>query len=158
MVLGVLLDNAQELLQQPQLTESDLLRRFKVTVRDAHKNGLTSIHDAGLDPMSLAFFNRYVSFTATNFTVWAFSSTRQAQLGTLPVSVSALLSFFIMFSINKIRIYGMSYFDENRPYSGDTMKPVIGAGDGRLNARSIKIFGDGSFWSHLIICHELTIL
>lgn len=106
---GVLLDNAQELLKQPQLTESDLLRRFKVTVRDAHKNGLTSIHDAGLDPMSLAFFNR------------------QAQIGTLP-----------------IRIYGMSYFDETQPYSGGTMKPVIGAGDGRLSARSIKIFGDGA--------------
>lgn len=61
LVWGVLLDNAQELLKQPELTESDLMRRFKVTVRDAHKHGLTSIHDAGLDPASLAFFNRYVS-------------------------------------------------------------------------------------------------
>ena len=60
LVSGVLLDNAQELLKQPELTESDLLRRFKVTIRDAHKYGLTSIHDAGLDPTSLAFFNRYV--------------------------------------------------------------------------------------------------
>lgn len=57
---GILLDNAQDLLKQPELTESDLLRRFKVAVRDAHKNGLTSIHDAGLDPTSLAFFNRYI--------------------------------------------------------------------------------------------------
>ncbi|KAF8813640.1 hypothetical protein BYT27DRAFT_7083829 [Phlegmacium glaucopus] len=106
---GVLLDNAQELLKQPELTESDLLRHFKVTVRDAHRNGLTSIHDAGLDPTSLAFFNR------------------QAQSGTLP-----------------IRIYGMSYFDEDKPYSGNTTHPVIGAGDGRLSARSVKIFGDGA--------------
>lgn len=55
---GVLLDNAQELLKQPELTEEDLLRRFKVTVREAHKHGLTSIHDAGLDPSSLNFFHR----------------------------------------------------------------------------------------------------
>jgi predicted amidohydrolase YtcJ len=57
---GVLLDNAQELLKQPELTEEDLLRRFKVTVREAHKHGLTSIHDAGLDPISLSFFHRLV--------------------------------------------------------------------------------------------------
>jgi hypothetical protein len=50
---------------------------------------------------------------------------------------------FLMFSINKIRIYGMTYFDEDKPYSGDTARPVISAGNGRLSARSIKIFGDG---------------
>ncbi|EAU91349.2 amidohydrolase [Coprinopsis cinerea okayama7 len=54
---GVLLDNAQDLLKQPKLTQEDLLRRFKVTVREAHKHGLTSIHDAGLDPISLEFFH-----------------------------------------------------------------------------------------------------
>jgi len=52
------LDNAQELLKQPKLTEGDLLRRFKVAVRDAHRFGLTSIHDAGLDPTSLKFFDK----------------------------------------------------------------------------------------------------
>lgn len=56
--LGVLLDNAQELLKQPKLTEGDLLRRFRVAVRDALQVGLTSIHDAGLDPTSLSFFRR----------------------------------------------------------------------------------------------------
>jgi len=59
---GVLLDNAQDLLKQPALTESDLLRRFKVAIRDAHRYGLTSIHDAGLDPVSLAFFKRFIFF------------------------------------------------------------------------------------------------
>jgi len=54
---GVLLDNAQELLKQPKLSHADLLRRFEVTVREAHKRGLTSIHDAGLDPSSLEFFH-----------------------------------------------------------------------------------------------------
>jgi len=56
--LGVLLDNAQELLKQPKLTESDLSRRFKVAVRDAQRFGLTSLHDAGLDPASLKFFEK----------------------------------------------------------------------------------------------------
>jgi len=52
------LDNAQELLKQPKLTEGDLLRRFKVAVRDAHSFRLTSIHDAGLDPTLLKFFEK----------------------------------------------------------------------------------------------------
>ncbi|CAA7259249.1 unnamed protein product [Cyclocybe aegerita] len=106
---GTLLDNAQDLLKQPELTESDLLRRFKVAVRDAHKYGLTSIHDAGLDPKSLAFFKR------------------QAEIGPLP-----------------IRIYGMSYFDENEPYWGNTSRLIIGDESDRLSARSVKIFADGA--------------
>jgi predicted amidohydrolase YtcJ len=55
---GVFLDNAQELVKRPALTEEDLLRRFHTTVNDAHARGLTSIHDAGFDPMSLNFFKR----------------------------------------------------------------------------------------------------
>ena len=50
---------------------------------------------------------------------------------------------FIISSLNKIRIYGMTYFDEEQPYSGHIARPVISAGNGRLSARSIKIFGDG---------------
>ncbi|KAJ3539262.1 hypothetical protein NMY22_g4813 [Coprinellus aureogranulatus] len=53
---GLLLDNAQDLLNQPKPTEDDMQRRFMTTVRDAHRHGLTSIHDAGLDPSSLEFF------------------------------------------------------------------------------------------------------
>ncbi|KAF8070294.1 amidohydrolase family-domain-containing protein [Lyophyllum atratum] len=106
---GVLLDNAQELLKQPELTEGDLLRRFRVAVRDAHALGLTTIHDAGLDPASLAFFKR------------------QAELGTLP-----------------LRIYGMTFFDETKDYWGNTTMPILGAGNGRLTARSVKIFADGA--------------
>ncbi|KAJ3518136.1 hypothetical protein NLJ89_g62 [Agrocybe chaxingu] len=106
---GTLLDNAQDLLKQPELTESDLLRRFKVAVRDAHKYGLTSIHDAGLNPKSLAFFKR------------------QAETGPLP-----------------IRVYGMSFFDENEPYWGNTSRPIIGGESDRLSARSVKIFADGA--------------
>ncbi|KAK7472894.1 hypothetical protein VKT23_001002 [Stygiomarasmius scandens] len=72
---GMLLDNAQELLKQPELTEEDLMKRFKITVEHAVKNGLTSIHDAGLDPVSLRFFKR------------------QAEIGTLPIRIYGM-SFF----------------------------------------------------------------
>jgi Predicted metal-dependent hydrolase with the TIM-barrel fold len=56
------LDNAQELLKQPPLTEADLLKRFSAAIQDAVSLGLTSIHDAGLDPVSLDFFKRSVLF------------------------------------------------------------------------------------------------
>lgn len=55
----MLLDNAQDLVAQPVLTEDDLMKRFKIAVRDALSFGLTSVHDAGLDPVSLEFFKRY---------------------------------------------------------------------------------------------------
>ncbi|KAG7091704.1 hypothetical protein E1B28_008106 [Marasmius oreades] len=58
---GVLLDNAQELLKLPHPTEDELRSRFLTTVKDALSYGLTSIHDAGLDPMSLDFFEREVA-------------------------------------------------------------------------------------------------
>lgn len=44
----------------------------------------------------------------------------------------------------QIRIYGMTYFDENAEYWGDKVHPIIGAADGRFSARSVKFFGDGS--------------
>ena len=37
----------------------------------------------------------------------------------------------------------MRYFDVVGPYWGNVSKPIINAGNGRLNARSIKIFADG---------------
>ncbi|RXW23347.1 hypothetical protein EST38_g2492 [Candolleomyces aberdarensis] len=74
-IQGLLLDNAQDLLKQPKLTEGDLFRRFMVTVRDAHRHGLTSIHDAGLDPASLAFFKS------------------QAEKGKLPIRIYGMKYF-----------------------------------------------------------------
>ncbi|EGN99525.1 hypothetical protein SERLA73DRAFT_179580 [Serpula lacrymans var. lacrymans S7.3] len=109
---GVLLDNAQELIQKPPLTEDDLLKRFAATVKDALANGLTSVHDAGLNPLSLAFFKRQVA------------------AGNMP-----------------IRIYGMTFFEENGPYWGNLSKPIIGASNGRFSARSVKIFADGALRS-----------
>ena len=52
----------------------------------------------------------------------------------------------------------MSFFDENKPYSGNTTRPIVGAGNGRLSARSIKIFGDGTPFVALMTCYKLTIL
>ncbi|KAL0956102.1 hypothetical protein HGRIS_002270 [Hohenbuehelia grisea] len=106
---GVFLDNAQSLVKQPVPSEDDLVRRFQIAVQHAHAAGLTSIHDAGLDPMSLRFYKG------------------QSAKGNLP-----------------IRVYGMTYFDENDEYWGNTTKPLIGTGNGRLSTRSVKIFADGA--------------
>ncbi|KAF7362054.1 putative amidohydrolase YtcJ [Mycena venus] len=106
---GMFLDNAQDIIFQPELTDADLMRRFSIAVRDVVAVGLTSVHDAGLNPMSLKFF------------------AKQAELKKLP-----------------IRIYGMTFFDENGEYWGNKTKPIIDAGNGRLNARSVKIFADGA--------------
>lgn len=56
---GVFMDNAQDLVKKPALSETDLERRFAITVEAAISYGLTSIHDAGFDPLSLKFFKRY---------------------------------------------------------------------------------------------------
>ncbi|RDB16333.1 putative amidohydrolase YtcJ [Hypsizygus marmoreus] len=53
---GVFLDKAMDLIQRPKPTQDDLKKRFNVTVNHALQYGLTSLHDAGFDPMSLAFF------------------------------------------------------------------------------------------------------
>ncbi|KAF9071018.1 amidohydrolase family-domain-containing protein [Rhodocollybia butyracea] len=116
---GMLLDNAQELVKQPKLLENDLAKRFNSTIQEAVKYGLTSIHDAGLDPISLKFFKE------------------EAQRKTLP-----------------IRIYGMTYFDENGEYWGNTTKPLIATGDERLTARSVKIFADGALRTGGAALHE----
>lgn len=54
------LDSAQEFIFQPELTDDELTRRFSVAVQDVVALGLTSVHDAGLNPMSLKFFVKCV--------------------------------------------------------------------------------------------------
>uniref|UniRef100_A0A0W0F778 Amidohydrolase 3 domain-containing protein n=1 Tax=Moniliophthora roreri TaxID=221103 RepID=A0A0W0F778_MONRR len=88
---GVLLDSAQELIELPEPTEADLQQRFYATVNDALSYGLTSIHDAGLDPISLEFFER------------------EAKRRTLPVRVYAMKHFD-----EREEYWGGS----TRPYSG----------------------------------------
>ncbi|KAF8170207.1 amidohydrolase family-domain-containing protein [Mycena galopus ATCC 62051] len=99
---GMFLDNAQDIIFQPPLTDDDLMRRFSIAVQDVVAVGLTTVHDAGLNPMSLKFFMKC------------------------------------------IRIYGMTFFDENGEYWGNQTKPVLNAGNGRLTSRSVKIFADGA--------------
>ncbi|KAK6985112.1 Amidohydro-3 domain-containing protein [Favolaschia claudopus] len=72
---GMMLDNAQELLNIPPLTETDLQQRFRSAANDALRYGLTSVHDAGLDQASLDFF------------------FRQAANGKLPIRVYAMRFF-----------------------------------------------------------------
>jgi predicted amidohydrolase YtcJ len=59
-IKGVFIDNAQDLVKKPALTDIDLERRFSITVKNAISSGLTSIHDAGFDPISLEFFKRHL--------------------------------------------------------------------------------------------------
>ncbi|KAK7466160.1 hypothetical protein VKT23_004883 [Stygiomarasmius scandens] len=70
---GVFLDNAQELVLKaiPSLTEQDLISRFKFTANTALSYGLTSVHDAGLDPISLDFFERQVKRSQLPIRVYA---------------------------------------------------------------------------------------
>jgi hypothetical protein len=50
----------------------------------------------------------------------------------------------------QIRIYGMKYFNEHEPYWGNTTSHILGAANGRLTARSVKLFTDGVWhYSHL---------
>jgi predicted amidohydrolase YtcJ len=84
---GVLVDKAQDLIVRPPLTDEDLYRRFVATVKDAHRYGLTSIHDAGFSPVSVEFFSRQV---IANEILSIFSRVfvlyRQANKAPLPVN------------------------------------------------------------------------
>ncbi|KAF7979890.1 hypothetical protein HWV62_40681 [Athelia sp. TMB] len=121
---SVFVDKAQDLVKRPALSEDDLEQRFAITVQDAISNGLTSIHDAGFDPLSLQFFKRYNCSIIQS--LLSDTCTRQSSSGNIP-----------------IRIYGMTYFDENGEYWGNKTEPIIAGASGRLNARSVKIFADG---------------
>ena len=39
----------------------------------------------------------------------------------------------------------MTHFNESADYWGDRVEKVMGAGNGRLTARSVKIFADGTY-------------
>lgn len=137
------MDNAQDLINQPKPLEDDLLKRFNSAIQAAGRYGLTSIHDAGLDPISLNLFKKlvvpyHVQIYLLGFTVFIREDGRRR----LPVRFkdrSPLLDIHW----EQIRIYGMSYFDETEDYWGNTTKPIIASGNGRLTARSVKIFADG---------------
>ncbi|PPQ71871.1 hypothetical protein CVT24_006887 [Panaeolus cyanescens] len=57
---GIFIDGAQALIKRDPPTDADLKRRFQITVDHALAAGLTSLHDAGFKPDSLAFFKRQI--------------------------------------------------------------------------------------------------
>ncbi|KAI0768647.1 amidohydrolase family-domain-containing protein [Trametes elegans] len=129
---GVFLDNAQDLVVRPEPTYKQLQKRFAATVRDAHAYGLTSVHDAGFNPISLDFFRRYASSLSPPFPhpLNHLPAHSEAQSTTLP-----------------LRVYGMKYFDETAAYWGDSVEKIVRAGNNRLSVRSVKIFADGALRS-----------
>lgn len=79
------MDSAQDLIARPTLSEDDLERQFRTTVDEARAVGLTSLHDAGFNPDSLAFFKRWVVCTVNHGYVPYLSLCRQTEKGPLPV-------------------------------------------------------------------------
>jgi hypothetical protein len=81
------MDSAQDLIARPTLSEDDLQRQFRTTVDEARAVGLTSLHDAGFNPDSLAFFGRWVFCTVIHgyapYLIFFCCLCRQAK--TLPV-------------------------------------------------------------------------
>ncbi|KAF8171163.1 amidohydrolase family-domain-containing protein [Mycena galopus ATCC 62051] len=87
---GMMLDNAQELLKLPPLTEGDLVARFQAAVHDALSYGLTSVHDAGLDPSSLDFFGRQAVSRAIPIRIYAmrfFDETKSYWGDVIPIRI-----------------------------------------------------------------------
>ncbi|CAK5281440.1 unnamed protein product [Mycena citricolor] len=72
---GMFLDNAQDLLAQPELSDDELQRRFATAIKDVVSFGVTAVHDAGLNPASLKFF------------------AKQAALNKLPIRIYAMRFF-----------------------------------------------------------------
>ena len=64
------MDSAQDLIARPALAEDDLERQFRTTVDEARAVGLTSLHDAGFNPESLAFFRRWVCVSWNGVVGW----------------------------------------------------------------------------------------
>ncbi|RDB16331.1 putative amidohydrolase YtcJ [Hypsizygus marmoreus] len=126
---GIFLDKAMGLIKRPKATQEDLQTRFDATVNHALRYGLTSLHDAGYDPASLAFFKRLSFFCAAYNELIMFVVYSQANL--------------------RIRIYAMSHFDATAPYWGSTTTPLDAHPElgGRLGVRSVKFFADRALQS-----------
>ncbi|KAJ7764142.1 hypothetical protein DFH07DRAFT_770547 [Mycena maculata] len=119
--------------------ESHILRAAVQSTRAR----LTSVHDAGLDPGSLEFFVRYI---APSYHLPPSSSSSPAHAVHRPRTVIFRCDFPVPFTklvtteSGQIRIYGMRFFDEKEPYWGNVSKAFVGAANGHLTARNVKIF------------------
>jgi hypothetical protein len=56
--LGVMVDNAMNLIPRPSLSESRAREYFDLTMKDALAHGLTSIHDADSSPEAISLFRK----------------------------------------------------------------------------------------------------
>ncbi|KIK82213.1 hypothetical protein PAXRUDRAFT_832349 [Paxillus rubicundulus Ve08.2h10] len=92
-------------------------------------------------------------FTATVKDALSLGLTSIHDAGFSPVSLEYFKGLADEGSL-PIRIYGMRYYDEGSPYWGNKLAPVINAGNGRLNARSVKIFADGALRSGGAALHK----
>ena len=52
-----------DLIEKPAPTETETREQFEMTMLDALRVGLTSIHDAATLPENIAFFRQYVPLT-----------------------------------------------------------------------------------------------
>ncbi|KAF8069839.1 amidohydrolase family-domain-containing protein [Lyophyllum atratum] len=116
---GAFLDTAMDLVKRPNLTHSDLGARFQTTVKHALGTGLTSLHDAGFDPQSFAFF------------------TKETEHGPLPLRIYGMRYF-------NVEQHAPYWGNTTQPllaaYEGDEEGT-------RLSSRSVKIFADGALRS-----------
>ncbi|THV06783.1 hypothetical protein K435DRAFT_848853 [Dendrothele bispora CBS 962.96] len=98
----------------------ELLKQPELTEEDLMKRFKITVEDAVKNGLT-SIHDAGLDPTSLKF------FKRQAEIGSLP-----------------IRIYGMTFFDENGEYWGNITDPIIASGDERLTARSVKIFADGA--------------
>ncbi|KAG7098374.1 hypothetical protein E1B28_000332 [Marasmius oreades] len=70
---GIFQDEAQALIKPADLTHKDLVERFTITVQDGLKNGVTSIHEAGYNPLALPFFRKLTEDEPLPIRIYAMS-------------------------------------------------------------------------------------
>ena len=76
------------LIQKPDPTDAETLEDFETTMGDALRVGLTTIHDAGSWPSTIAFFQRQVLILLYAQPRLTFTPYRMTDEGRLPVSLA----------------------------------------------------------------------
>jgi hypothetical protein len=138
---GVFLDSARDLIPIPVASEDALLKRWELTVQDAHAVGLTAMHDALLDPYTIGFFHKYALFLIDTPVPDDRQSSKE---GSSSGKYRFRLIAFTFLRMNvQLRVYGMRYFDQADAYWGNTSEKILGAGNGRFTLRSVKFVVDG---------------
>ncbi|KAH9028940.1 amidohydrolase 3, partial [Lactarius hengduanensis] len=119
---GIFVDNAMSLIHKPDPTDAEILEDFETTMGDALRVGLTTIHDAGSPPSTIAFFQRQLRPALT--------PRRMADEGRLP-----------------IKVYMMGRLDFNDYLSSQIPRLINYGLHRRLTVRSVKLFADGALGS-----------